>query len=250
MTYVTRTGVQKILSARRPVTDGELTVDLSKFRAWYAEEDEADNTSTESENQEGEAKPVEIDWSKIDPTKIPEDVIKKTPGYKKVLDESVTRRKKLQEVKKTAKPVQREEPVDDDDDGDDVGTNSEIEMLKRQLNALVEVQSKSLRVQAAEKAGLDPTNDVHMQLITGNDLTEMLASAKRVADAFGIKPNAKRNQRNSADSIDANPGNEQEMNAMRKKIRERLDGGVASNPFEPGTQRMIGGGATRINYDD
>jgi len=244
------TGVTKIISARRPVGLDEYPVDLTQLRAWHVDEDDSGEDGGDTENRDGSGGNVEIDWSKVDVTKIPDDVLKKTPAYQKVLDESIQRRKKLNAKKQTPenKKVTKPDPVDEEDADED---GDEVSELRQIVHELREERMVELRVRAAEKFGLNPDNKYHMRLIEGSNLQEMMASAKEAAEGLGINADSgKEKRRPDGTKIPGNPGGAEDRKEMSKRIRDRLTGSEALNPFDPGQQRMTGGGSFINNFGD
>lgn len=179
-----------------------------------------------------------IDWSKIDITQIPADVIKKSPVYKEVLDESINRRKQIKDIKSKINaeddgetPPAKKEPVSTQTPTDDLA--KQLETLTKLVTGLVTKDVAANKEVVGTKFGLSKEQ---AGFITGNTVEEMEASAKQIATTFGIKPPA-------SGAGASNPGSGVD-DGLVARLKAKVTGSdTMSNPFDPGVQRMTGGGA-------
>lgn len=177
-----------------------------------------------------------IDWSKIDVSQIPVDVIKKAPAYKEVLDESVARRQKIAELKQHLddddKPAKPEGKITDSKTNDDDPMLARLSKLEQLLTGLVTEKVEGSKAAIGAKYGLSAEQS---KLVNGNTPEDIEASAKGIATMFGIKPPA-------SDASSTNPAGATE-DGLVARLKARMSGSdTMSNPFDPGVQRMTGGG--------
>jgi hypothetical protein len=253
--YIDETGVSKLKAVRR--RDADYAVNLVRSRRWFAGEDESGGGNDENSGEDNGTATANIDWSTIDPNSIPDDVLKKTSGYQKLLEESIQRRKKLSAGKQTTenKKPKAQKPADEveDDENESEDTDRTDPVISELRNQIAELQKDRLtnfKIMAASRVGLDPTNKSHMRLIEGNNLEEMMTSAKEVAKDLGIDPEKPKIRYNpDGTAIPANPSGTQKDSTMSKRIRDRITGNIADNPFDTGRQRMTGGGVFINEFD-
>jgi flagellar biosynthesis GTPase FlhF len=124
---------------------------------WYMEADKGDGTDVKVTDG-SEKKETAIDWTKIDASTIPEDLIKKNPAYKTVLDESVKRRQEIKKLKDDAlklgsdeeeKPVKKEETKEKEEEAP-----SWAKQIIEEINALKSGSLESWKQEAADEFGI------------------------------------------------------------------------------------------------
>lgn len=129
--------------------------------------------------------PVQVDWSKIDPASIPENIIKATPQFKEVLSESVERRQAIKALKeqvglvdapKTDKPATPTQP-----DDMPAWAKQMMERVEKAEKAALEGGRKTLINQALETHNL-PAEAARW--ITGGTLEEITSQAAELAKTF------------------------------------------------------------------
>lgn len=193
-----------------------------------------------NESAEGaENTPVSIDWSKIDPSQIPLDVLKKTDAYAEILSESIERRKKIKALQEQVEPPQKPEAVEPSADVADPLVKaiterfaSLEEKLNNQLQALESAKQKTAKeavmaqYQIPEELG---------QFITGSTPEELAQAAQVLSKNLRIGPEGNVGSGNASEDTDP-------ITSMAKRIRDRLEGKAESNIFSPGTHRQSGGG--------
>lgn len=183
-----------------------------------------------------------VDWSQVDVSAIPEDVIKKSALYQGVLTESIQRRQEISRLKGEQKPADEQKPQQPDNK-----PNDQISQLASQLQQITQTmdnwnkqQDKLNRINAAQSVGLDVSLADRLE---GSSYDEYLTDAKKLADMFGVKP-ANNNQSNKQqdNSSPSNPAGDKRDQGMLNSIKDRMYNGQAANPFSPGFQTKMGGG--------
>ncbi len=185
-----------------------------------------------------EQKPADsgaIDWTKIDLTTVPEDVIKSHPLYKGVLDESINRRKEIATLKAN-QPADKttetpKEPV------------TELDKVMAQLNKVNEFITEvskdrdlGVRKSAAKTAGIP---EEFASRLSGTNYDEYLADAQALKPLVGTTGNNKITDNSSP----TNPANSGERDkSMFNQMKARMNGQASVNPFSPGFQKQAGGG--------
>lgn len=219
------TNVTGVTTARR-IDPEYFGRSLAVRRTWYG--NEGSDTPPETPNTDTPT----VDWTKIDPTTIPVDVLKRSPEYTRVLEESIARRKLIADLRsqvtkddpqpETPKPTP---PVTD--------VNPEIKEALDFIKELRKQQSEQsaidLRRKAAAEVGLEP--DDH-EVLKGSTYDELVASGRQFVKRFGLG------------SGRVGDGGQAPIDTMRTRLVERMKSG-GSNPddiFDPAFQRSKGGG--------
>lgn len=190
-------------------------------------------TSTTPTKQPAQPNETTIDWSKLDVSQIPADVIEKHAAYKAVLSESIERRKTIQQLKQTPTEASGE-AVSDGNKGVD-----KLAQLEASVNKLIELQERDALTRTRDLLAAKynvPANRV--QYIAGSTAEELEKSAKDLGEekrSGGVTGNA--GAGNGAGDGDV-------LGAMKNRIRAKMqDKGVENpSPFEAGVQRLRGGG--------
>lgn len=172
-----------------------------------------------------------IDWAKFDVTQIPEDVIKGSPAFKQVLEESIQRRKKIAELEKAQQQVVTPQNQDE--------VPAWAKPLINAVSAIQTERQKTTREKIAEKYGV-PADMAG--LIAGETDEDFAANVEIISKGLkksgGVSGNTSSGNPNSDDDV---------LKGLRNRIRAKAaDKGVeADSPFDPGVQITRGGGAVR-----
>lgn len=191
-----------------------------------------------SKDESKQDTPAEIDWSKVDASKIPEDLINKHPAYKKVVDESINRRKKISELnKQIGEPSSSESKEDKVEDKTSANQDQEVPAWAKDIitefKNMKTTSVNTWRENAGRATGL---KGAVLNGLSGNNYDEVLTQAKTIATELGIAPPA-------IDSSVGNPSQERDKGFMTK-VQNRLLNKDASEVFSPDVQRALGGGVT------
>jgi hypothetical protein len=183
-----------------------------------------------------------IDWSKIDPNTIPENVLKQNKAYTKTLDESINRRKEIKTLKDAISKLQTEEETQT------APTNSETENtqnpvlaeLERQLKTITERLSaqdaenlNAWRKMAGERTGIK--SEFILNNLQGKNFDELLTKAQDIAKELGISPPP------SETGSLGNPVQQKDA-SFREAVKRRMTGGDAYDPYDPNFHKAAGGG--------
>lgn len=193
----------------------------------------------------GTPEPVVIDWNAIDPTAIPAEIVKNTPAFKEVLNESIERRKKIrslvEETKpkeasrtKTATAAQTEDTPSGEDDPLSV-LRHELSEIKSVLTRQQEISLSQWKEQAIAQTGLPKEM---ADRIKGSSFSEILADAQALAKYMNITPPPSGSASNPTYQPD-----ESRRELIRKKTLGEWN---PTRPFDPGLQRQLGGGFTEL----
>lgn len=180
---------------------------------------------------------VSIDWTAIDPTTIPEAVLKAHPLYEAVLRESIERRRTIAELKAKL-PAEKQEAQAKPETP---AANDPLAALSAKLDGVLTVietmqnqQLEALRAGqrlAAVKAANLPEGAA--AFVQGETPEEMQESAKSLAALMPVVP---------ANGGIGNAGAQGE-GAFKRQLRERLAGQKSpDNIFSVGVQTTKGGG--------
>lgn len=219
-----------IKAVRRNTTG---VVNLAKRRYWF--DDDADESNTDDKNT-NVIDLSKIDWSKIDPNMIPEDVLKKTKPYEKILNEAVSRRQKIKDLNKQIDQF-NEGTQDQPEIKKPEVTDDMPEWAKALVATINNQQTQNLaewRTQAAEATGIK--SDFVRDNLQGKNYGEVLAQATKIATDLGISPPKPKNPITAA-----NPSGDQRT-SLAKQAMERLTNGNGAQVFSPELQKGIGGG--------
>lgn len=145
----------------------------------------AESQQSASENQQQQQ--TAIDWTKIDPNSIPEDVVKKTKFTKSVLDESIARRKKIAELKGQLEALESDSPEDKPAaKPDKVETSTDMPAWAKAMMDKIEAIETASTVDARKALVAEAMKETRLPdgseaFIHGNTKEEILASAKALA---------------------------------------------------------------------
>lgn len=194
-------------------------------------------------------KPTEIDWSTVDVSQIPADVIKKTTAYKDVLTESIQRRQTISSLKdmleekkpddnpKNPVPNNGNDATDDQDD-------SRLARLERMVSSLVKDSDTENRIRAAKAAGFDDSQASYLAgRLTGDTYDEYVADAKKFAEF--MPPKTEGSNKGGGSTLSPNnpaPGGKDDSMKARLAAQVRALNNADSNPFTPGAAAQAGGG--------
>lgn len=182
-----------------------------------------------------------IDWSKIDSTQIPEDVIRKHPAYNQVKEEAIQRRKENTRLKKAL--------ASDEEGGEhsaaqtpnesevDISKLSPFERLMYQKMQALE-QSTAQTVAEANwvrvKTEFDLEDD-DREFIRGTTYDDMSKSAKKYVERVG------KNKRQYESSPAGDGSVMSPTDSFRARMQARMSGKSGmSNPFDVGLHRQRG----------
>lgn len=209
----------------------------------YMDTDEGGG-SGESQNEGGGSQQAaaidysKIDWTKVDVTAIPKDVVKKIPAYEKVLNESIDRRKKIAELTKptdedTDTPAQTSNNATQSNDGLDeirkMITELSSKMTQGEQNAL-----RTWQETAAREYGIK--SEKVIKTLQGGDLEQVRKEAETVANELGIpKPVT------SSGSSVGNPSQQRDKSVL-ERAKSKMNGSIKSDVYDTAFQSTIGGG--------
>lgn len=221
---------------------------------WYMEADKGDGSGEKKDESQGdksenkEETKSEIDWTKIDPTAIPEDLIKKNPAYKTVLDESVRRRQEIKKLRDDAKKLGTEEEAEDKSSvkKDNAESNKEeipawAKQILDEFNAMKGSSLETWKQEAATEYGIKSKTVI--KTLEGKTKDEVFASAKTIAEELGI-PKPAPSPANPKISV-GNP-NQQRDKSVLEQAKARMRGTETVNIFDPKVQEKLGGGVQII----
>lgn len=174
-----------------------------------------------------------IDWSKVNPADIPQELVEKHAAYKAVLTESIERRNTIKELKQQSPAGVQANSADN--------TNplaAEVKALQGSVNKLLELQERDALTNARNSLATQynvPASRV--KYIVGDTAEQMEQAAKELGEQRGGGVSGNSLAGNGAGDADA-------LGALRNRIRAKAqDRGVETpSPFEPGIQRNRGGG--------
>lgn len=230
--------------------NAEFPINLSELRAWFAEGEE--NNSGEGEDHENgstgntEGKTEKVDWSKVSVADIPETLLKETPAYKKVLNESIERRQKIKSLREQMSKLESEEETTDtnsktktenqntqnqDETQEEPAWVKEMRLFKESLEKINQNNLVDWRKVAGEKTGLKGSV---LDNLTGTTLQEVLASAQKIASELGIAPPS------GNDSV-GNPAQTRDKTVL-ERAKKILNGENGQEVFNPNVHKQMGGG--------
>ncbi len=133
--------------------------------------------------------PVAIDWSKVDPTQIPAELVKATPQFKDVLTESVNRRQQLKALKDqidTGEPAPKGEPkpAPKPDDSDTPAWAKQIIDRLDKVETLATVNGRKALLDDAITTFNLPASSATW--ITATDAAGIKAQAAELAKTFNL----------------------------------------------------------------
>lgn len=183
--------------------------------------------------------PAAIDWSKVDPTTIPADVVKKHPEYTTVLKETIERRQTIKQLKDQLNGQEGEPapqppvaPKDVKPTGDDDRFNK-LEKLIESLATTIQTQTvNTTREKVAAEFKLDLKDEVTNRLLRGSNEQELIASAK---DILALKQ--------TSTTSPGNPGGFKNNESLKQRVMQGIKGGQeATSIFSPDVMSDMGGG--------
>lgn len=194
-------------------------VSLAKIRRWYSDDAPQEGT-TET--------PTPIDWSKISPSDIPEEIVRKNPVYVKVLDESIERRKEIAALKKnTAAP--KEESANEENP-----ILSALKQVQEELAALKQLRDQDTKVSVRERVKAEfKLADDDMEFITGDTYEALSDKARKYVAKTVTQASAAAN------------GTEATKKALHERMLELAKAGdmaVRQDVFDTNAHLKSGGG--------
>lgn len=208
------------------------------FSPFYMDVDEGSGSSADTTTEKTTTTVTPIDWSTVDVSKIPEEVVKKHTAYTKVLDESIQRRQKISELRKLTSEEKEEtktEPIKTD--VIPVNDFSRLEKIVQDLTETIQGERSSnlegWRKQAAEEYGLKGNKIIGT--LTGKSFDEVMADAKSIADELGIPKPVKQPGKVG------NATNQTNRSAL-EQAKKRMNGTDAHDVYGMDFQRSMGGG--------
>lgn len=176
----------------------------------------------------------QIDWSKVDLSKIPAEVVKSHPEYQKVLGESVERRQTIKAMREQLAQLE-------------TGTKPEpttpaqpISDLEKKFSAELESLRADIRKTEVAQARTQAIKDVpaeFQEFVTGDTVEAVNASAAKVLAALGKRPAPPATTSPGLPGIAGNTDTEKATS-----IVNRIYGKGSNNPFDPAQQILAGGG--------
>lgn len=159
-------------------------------------QDKSSEKIDESQDKKGgteTTQTVTIDWTKVKSTDIPLELVKDSPEFKKVLQETIERRQKikalttdLDNVLEGKKPEDKPESKTKESQGD---TDNGMPEWFRPFAAKMENMDKSnlenWRANAGKVTGLGKSPTI-LKTISGNSEAEVLVNAQKIASELGI----------------------------------------------------------------
>lgn len=200
------------------------------------------------EAQEQENKSSTIDWSTIDVTSIPEEVVRNSPAFKAVLTESIERRQELAKLRAADKqPVKATTEADksSDESGD------RLSKLEQALETLVGLTVADRQERVVEKViathKLPDSPRVRKMLQDEGSSENMEKLAAELVDIFGVKSETSKSSPITQTTSTGTPvaADNPAHSDLRKRIMDKLnDSGniLGEGIFNTGAQRQRGGG--------
>lgn len=187
------------------------------------------------DKQENNQNQNQIDWSKVNPNDIPENLINQHPAHKRVVDESIDRRKKISALNKQLDELNGQENQEDTTKTEEQNKNEVPAWAQEIMNQFKSLQTSNLagwRELAGKATGL---KGAILNKINGNSYDEVLTEAKSIATELGIQPPIL-----ETGNV-GNPAQERDK-GFQEKVRNRMINRDAINSFDPDVQRNLGGG--------
>lgn len=189
---------------------------IDKRNTFYFDQDEGGAAGT----GEGEQAAPQIDWSTIDPSTIPAEVVKKTSEYKGVLDESISRRKTIAALKDTLedKPQvpENKNTVPSGEDAPPAWAAAIIQRLDsiEQMNSAKDVNA--LRQAIAKEAGWTPEQAAKL---SSTDEAGIKAEIADFEKTFGLKDKR-------FGGVNANQNSDDAAKTRRSRILSKVGAGA------------------------
>lgn len=241
--------LSKINFAHRDATVGRT---LRMRRRWFdgeAEEQEAqvnhDDEAQVSDQQNSQ--PREIDWSAVDPTDLPDEVIKQHPLFQTVLRESIERRKKIRaltedqpEPKQRQQEQPQEQPQTQVQQSDDMPAwaqqlAEEFQSIRQVIQQSQEVQIQDRREAVIKEYGLPKEA---AKFLNGSSVEDITAQAQELAKAFNL-PKASAGNAGDQTSVEG-------LGARAlTKLQQNVEPLSAPGIFDAGVQKQHKGGTIR-----
>lgn len=214
---------------------------------FYMDENEGDSGSSDGNAQ--------IDWSKIDITTIPEDVIKKTTAFTKIKDEAAQRRQENTRLNKQIQSLtepknEDEKPEPNVQDKPEDKKPEEIPQWAKEIQDQFKTQREAdianWRTEAATLYGIASAKVA--AAIEGNTRAEILANGKKLAEELGLPAPTATTTNTNPNIIVANPVQQRDKGFL-EKVKAEMYGqrGNKENPFSANVQRSMGGGVVILD---
>lgn len=193
---------------------------MDKRNPLYFDTDEGAGGATDgaSEGEQGNTVP-QIDWTKVDPSTIPLEVIKQNPEYKQVLDESIKRRQKIAKLTETLddKPQgdTQEKPKTPTDNADMPEWAKDLIKSVNQIQSATQQRSLTeLREAIAGQAGWTPEQASHLTATDEAGIKAQIADFEKTFDLKGKR----------FGGMNTNGDSDTDKEAVRGRLLERLGG--------------------------
>lgn len=180
-----------------------------------------------------------IDWSKVT---IPDEVLKRDPRYREVLDESIKRRQQIKALKTQLEEPEEKKPAPQETKSPQPSQPEDrIDRIEKMLASIVEssqAERKAMAVKVlADKYGLPPEATAFLK---GDTAEELEASASTLANLLPKKSVP------STSTSAGNPGKTDAsalVDAIKARMAANFDFEKNDGIFGSGVQRQKGGGA-------
>jgi hypothetical protein len=206
---------------------------LAKRRAWFDDEPREEEIDTGPENNT-------IDWNNINLDDIPDEVVSKLPSYRlkaneaysQALEEAITRRQTISELKQQLDGNDNDE-VEQPDNSDPA-----ISQIMKELEGLKSLIAQDKRQTLVQEiASKYKLNQEAASLLSGEDREALETQAKTLAKLSGHK---------FEDNTGTGGGSKADaQKALRDRLVKRMRGEVDENAsiFDSRTHQRKGGGA-------
>lgn len=194
------------------------------------------NTDTQGSTGNQQQQQTSVDYSKINPTDLPLDLIKQHPEYQKVLTETIDRRKQIAKMREQFDAAEGVKP--------EVKPIEQVQQPVAALDAETLALLSDIRKERAVKAERDAVKPLatkhnvpeeYWDMITGSTDAEKEAKAIKLG-ALALKSGT------STGNAGASGGDDAASQRIIARLKGDADPLKATNPFDPGIQRQKGGG--------
>lgn len=181
----------------------------------------------------------EINWDAVE---IPVEVIRQTPEYQNILNESITRRKVIKDLKSELNSQQPEPPAQTDQNEPTTNEN-DTQRVDDLIAARFERMENLLVDLAVDKEKREATSLVQQYKLTNDDGAFLLSVPAEQREALA-KRLAKKTPTNTT-SPSGGGDSTNPLSSMEARVAARISGNLMDNenPFDVGVQTAQGGGA-------
>lgn len=192
----------------------------------------------------GSSEPQISNQEQVTPSvEITEDAVKQHPLYKQVLEESISRRLALKELKaQLEKVTSQDEPKRElpQKQGEEVPSWAAqlMERISGLETQIVQEKSASFKAQVAQKYGIS-SEDAEL-FLTASDPTQLENQAKKLAERLGTKK-----FQDPTSPGNGSGGENANMASLRQKLERLMKGEQDESVFDVGYAQRTGGGVIR-----